>query len=95
MAVKLGIESRVVVSKDQVSCDLEGEAAILNLKNSVYYGLDPVGARVWQLIQEPTTLAQIREVLRAEYDVETSQLETDIRDLVEQMAEQGLIEITQ
>lgn len=95
MAVKLGIESRVVVSKDQVSCDLEGEAAILNLKNSVYYGLDPVGARVWQLIQEPTTLAQIRDVLRAEYDVDASQLESDIRDLVEQMAEQGLIEITQ
>jgi hypothetical protein len=94
VAVKLGIESRVVVSKDQVSCDLEGEAAILNLKNSVYYGLDPVGARVWQLIQEPTTLAQIRDVLRAEYDVDASQLETDIRDLVEQMAEQGLIEIT-
>ena len=95
MAVKLGIESRVVVSKDQVSCDLEGEAAILNLKNSVYYGLDPVGARVWQLIQEPTSLAQIRDVLRAEYDVDASQLETDIRELIEQMAEQGLIEITQ
>ena len=95
MAAKLGIESRVVVSKDQVSCDLEGEAAILNLKNSVYYGLDPVGARVWQLIQEPTSLAQIRDVLRAEYDVEASQLEADIGDLVEQLAEQGLIEITQ
>jgi Coenzyme PQQ synthesis protein D (PqqD) len=94
VAVKLGIESRVIASKDQVSCDLEGEAAILNLKNSVYYGLDPVGARVWQLIQEPMTLGQIRDVLRAEYDVEAAQLEADIRDLVEQLAEQGLVEIT-
>jgi hypothetical protein len=83
------------VSKDQVSCDLEGEAAILNLKNSVYYGLDPIGARVWQLIQEPTSLAQIRDALRSEYDVDASQLEADIRDLVEQLAEHGLIEITQ
>jgi len=95
VAVKLGIESRVVVSKDQVSCDLEGEAAILNLKNSVYYGLDPIGARVWQLIQEPTSLAKIRDVLRSEYDVDASQLEADIRDLMEQLAEHGLIEITQ
>ena len=87
--------SWIKVSQDQVSCDLEGEAAILNLKNSVYYGLDPVGARIWQLIQEPRSLAQIRDVLRTEYDVEVSQLETDIRDLVEQLAEQGLIEITQ
>ncbi len=94
MAVKLGIESRVIASKDQVSCDLEGEAAILNLKNSVYYGLDPVGARVWQLIQEPMTLGQIHDILQAEYDVEAAQLEADIRDLVEQLAEQGLVEIT-
>jgi hypothetical protein len=92
VAVKLANESRIVVSKDQVACDMGGETAILNLKNSVYYGLDPVGARVWQLIQEPITLAQLHDALRAEYDVEPAQLEADIRDLLEQLAEQGLIE---
>ena len=95
MAITLATESRVVVSKDQVSSDLGGEAAILNLKNSVYYGLDPIGARVWQLIQEPTTFGQIRDVLRAEYDAEPVQLEADIRDLLQELAEQGLVEITQ
>jgi len=94
VAVELAIESRVVASKDQVSSDLGSEAAILNLKNSVYYGLDPIGARVWQLIQEPTTIAQIRDVLRAEYDVEEAQLEADIRDLLQELAAQGLVEIT-
>jgi|SRR5271166_3347141 len=92
---KLGIDSRVVVSKDQVACDLGGEIAILNLKNSVYYGLDPIGARVWQLIQEPTTLAQIRDVLKGEFDVDAAQLEADILDLLEKMAEHGLVESTQ
>jgi hypothetical protein len=95
MAVKVSIDSRVVVSKDQVSCDLGGEAAILNLKNSVYYGLDPVGARVWQLIQEPITLAQIRDALKTEYDVEAAQLEADISNLLEQLAEHGLVESVQ
>jgi len=95
VAVTLANESRVVVSKEQVACDLEGETAILNLKNSVYYGLDPIGARVWQLIQEPTTLAQIRDVLKGEYDVEAARLEADIRDLLQQLADQGLVEITQ
>ena len=94
MTVELGIESRVVASKDQVSSDLGSEAAILNLKNSVYYGLDPIGARVWQLVQEPTTLGHIRDVLRTEYDVEAAQLEADIRDLLQELAAQGLVEIT-
>lgn len=93
-AIRLSDESRIVVSKDQVSCDLAGEAAILNLKNGVYYGLDPVGARIWNLIQTPTTFARIREVLLDCYDVEQLRLESDIRDLVSQLAEQGLVEIT-
>jgi hypothetical protein len=85
--------SRIAVSEDQVSCDLAGEAAILNLKNSVYYGLDPVGARVWSLIQEPKTFAEIRDSLLDIYDVDRSQLESDLQALLNQLAEQGLIDI--
>jgi hypothetical protein len=95
VAVTLAIDSRLVVSKEQVACHMGDEAAILNLKNSVYYTLDPIGARVWQLIQQPMTLAQIRDVLKGEYDVEAAQLEADIRDLLEQLAEQGLVENAQ
>ena len=93
MAVTLAFESRIVASKDQVSCDLAGEAAILNLKNSVYYGLDPVGARVWNLIQEPKTLAEIRDTLLGIYDVDSLKLESDLRALLTELAEQGLIDI--
>jgi len=93
VTVTLAIESRIVASKDQVSCDLAGEAAILNLKNSVYYGLDPVGARVWNLIQEPKTLAEIRDTLLGIYDVDSLKLESDLRALLSELAEQGLIDI--
>jgi Coenzyme PQQ synthesis protein D (PqqD) len=92
-ASRLSDESRIAVSADQVSCDLAGEAAILNLKNSVYYGLDPVGASVWSLIQEPKTVAEIREALLGIYDVDSSQLESDLQSLLTQLSEQGLIEI--
>jgi Coenzyme PQQ synthesis protein D (PqqD) len=87
-------QATVVVSKDQVSCDLAGEAAILNLKNGVYYGLDPVGARIWNLVQEPKTFAELRDTLLAEYEVEAPRLESDLRDLLDKLAEQGLIEVS-
>ena len=87
-------QSRIVVTKDRVSCDLAGETAILNLENGVYYGLNPVGARVWNLIQEPRTFADLRNALLDEYDVDAARLEPDLRSLVAQLAEQGLIDIT-
>lgn len=91
----LNDQTRVVATKEQVSCDLAGEAAILNLKNGVYYGLDPVGARIWNLIQEPKTLAELRETLLAEYEVEPERLDADLRSLLSQLAEQQLIDISE
>jgi hypothetical protein len=87
-------DSRLVLSRDQVSCDLAGDAAIVNLNNGVYYGLDAVGARVWNLMREPITFAQMVDTLLTIYDVDRPTLETDIRAFVHQLAAQGLVEIT-
>jgi hypothetical protein len=86
-------DSRFVISPDQVSCDLGGEAAILNLKTAIYYGLDPVGARVWDLLRTPRTLAEIRDAIVAEYEVDSETCERDLRDLLEKLAAERLIEI--
>ena len=86
--------SRIVAVKDQVSCDLGGEAAILNLASGVYYGLDSVGARVWNLIKAPRTLRELRDTLLAEYDVDAARLDGDLRDLLARLADEGLITVT-
>ncbi len=86
-------DTTVEVSKEQVSCDLDGEAAILNLKNGVYYSLDSVGARIWQLLQQPRTLDQIRTVVLEEYDVEPQRCERDLQELLQKLASEGLIEV--
>jgi hypothetical protein len=84
---------RVVVSSQQVSCGLGSEAAILNLKNGVYYGLDPIGARIWSLLQQPRTVAELRDILISEYEVGASQLQADLQELVSRLAENQLVEI--
>jgi hypothetical protein len=92
--IALSDGSRIVLSKEQLSCDLAGEAAIVNLKNGVYYGLDPVGARIWNLIREPMTFAELCASLSREYDVDGPMLESDLREFIGQLAEQGLVEIS-
>jgi len=56
-------ESIVVVSKDQISCDLAGEAAILELKSGTYFGLDEIGATVWNVIVQPRRVVEARDAL--------------------------------
>ena len=84
----------IVATKQQVSCDLGEEAAILNMKNSVYYGLDPVGARIWQLLQQPRSIAEIRDVIASEYDVSAERAESDLRELIGKLLSEGLVELT-
>jgi hypothetical protein len=84
--------STVVAARDQVSSDLGKEVAILDLKAGVYYGLDDVAARIWNLIQEPRTVNEIRDILLEEYEVEPERCERDLLALLERLAAEGLIE---
>ena len=93
MGTPLCIQSVVVAATEQVSCPLGEESAILNLKNSVYYGLDPVGAHIWKLLREPRSIGELRDALVDEYDVEPPRCEQDLLELLEKMRGEGLIEV--
>jgi hypothetical protein len=87
-------DSFVVVSKEQLSCDLSGEAAILDLKSGVYYGLNELGAFIWNNIREPRRVSQVKDAILEEYEVEPSRCERDLLRLLTQLAAKGLIEVS-
>jgi Coenzyme PQQ synthesis protein D (PqqD) len=91
--MKVSPESVVVVSKDQMASDVAGETVILGLTAGRYYGVDAVGARVWQLIQTPTAFADVRRTIVTEYDVEPARCEADLLALLQKMADAGLVEV--
>ncbi len=91
---QLTIESIVKASSEQVSCEVSGEAVILNFRDSSYYGLDPVGARIWKMLADgPIAVSAIRDRILEEYDVAREQCEADLLSLLEEMKKAGLVEI--
>jgi len=90
----LTADTLVKASAEQVSCEVSGEAVILNLRDSSYYGLDPVGARVWKLLLNgPLPVSSIRDHLLAEFDVAAEQCEADLLELLGRLLEKGLVEV--
>lgn len=85
--------SLVSAIKDQVSCEVSGEAVILKVDTGVYYGLNSVGTRVWNLVQQPTAFKEILRVLLDEFDVEPAQCSRDLIELLKEMATVGLINV--
>jgi coenzyme PQQ synthesis protein D (PqqD) len=86
--------SVVVATKDQVSSELAGEAILLSLKTAMYYGLDQVGARIWELVREPMRVSAIRDTIASEYEVDLERCERDVLNLLRELAAQGLIEVS-
>jgi hypothetical protein len=84
----------VVVTADQLSTRLGEEIVILGLRDSVYYGLSDVGARIWDLIQTPRTVDEILNALVAEYEVTAADAASDLDRLLRELETQGLVAIT-
>ena len=92
-SVPISDHSIVSAVKHQVSCDLAGEAVILNLKDGVYYGLNTVGARVWALLEEPRSVAALRSLLLDEYDIDPDVCGHQLASLLNDLAGHGLLEV--
>lgn len=91
MATEISLNSRVRIQDDVLFQELQGEAVLLNLQTGVYLGLNQLGTRIWQLLQEDGALSQVMEVILREYDVTQEKCAQDLLDLVRQMEKQGLL----
>jgi Coenzyme PQQ synthesis protein D (PqqD) len=89
----LSLTSRVQANRDVVFRDLHGELVLLNLKSGVYFGLDPVGTRMWQLLHEHRSLHEVLAALLDEYDVAETRCERDLVGFVRALVENELVDL--
>lgn len=86
-------EALLVPAMDQVSCGMDENTVILNIKDGEYYELDPVGTQAWNLLQETIVFGRLVERMLEEYEVGEAQLREDLAELVAKLAQKGLVEI--
>ena len=91
--VRVTLDSTVVALKDALSSDVGGETVILHFSAGTYFGLDEVGTRVWQLVQQPCTVREIRDRLLEEYEVDPARCEESVIRLLSDLAEHGLVTV--
>jgi hypothetical protein len=93
MRTDISLTSQVKLNPDVLFQELQGEAVLLNLKSGVYLGLDTVGTRIWNLLQQHTRLEDVLNAVLDEYEVGQAQCSQDLLRLVSEMEQQGLAEI--
>ena len=93
MSETVSLATRLEPCDDVIFRDLEGESVLLDLKTGLYFGLNPVGTRIWHLMEEGRTPAQILETLLAEYEVPPEQCRRDLEQLLGALQQKSLVQV--
>lgn len=87
----MNLQQKISTNPEVVFQEIEGESVLLHLTGARYFGLDDVGTRIWQLIEEQGDLGAVFEQMSREYAVDPKRLEADLEKLVGVLADKGLV----
>jgi hypothetical protein len=90
----ISFSDRVSVPTHVLVRFLEKEAVLLNLETERYFGLDETGTRMWQLTTGAPNVDTAYRQLLDEYDVDSDTLRENLAELLEKLADSGLLNLT-
>jgi len=87
------LETQIQIPDTLFVQEIDDEMVILDTASEEYFGLDTMGAVMWQELQKSGSLQQVYDVISAAYEVDTVRLENDIIAFAEVLLDAGLLKI--
>lgn len=86
--------STTITSTDAViSTTIGDEVVLLNEHTGEYQGLGGIGPSVWELLDEPMTVAEVLATVEDEYDDLPDEWATEVRSFIEALHRANLVEV--
>lgn len=87
----IGPDTILQRNKDMLFNEIDGEVVMLSIENSEYYGLDKVGSRIWELLENPIRFDALVNILMKEYEVPEKQCREDTLFFLQKLADKNVI----
>ena len=88
----MAMDSKVRVPDHVLARSVDNDLVLLNLDNEHYYGLDEVGATMWDAVTKAETVAEAVQALLALYEIDADTLQHDVENLLTDLQTRGLVE---
>jgi hypothetical protein len=85
------LPKNIQISENVLFQQISGECVLLNMESEQYFGLDEVGARIWELLSEDGDTEKAIQKLLAEYEIDEVTLRKDVSNLLEELEGEQLI----
>jgi len=90
---KIDINTNVQRISNVLSNQIDGETILLSIENGEYYGMENIGSRIWELLENPVSIQNILKYLLDEFDVSKEQCTIDTLKFVNKLIDKNLINI--
>lgn len=76
---------------DLIATDMDGDLVMMSIERGEYFGVGGVGPRVWELLAQPASVAQLAETICAEYEVDATTCLPDMEAFAQALLQNGLV----
>ena len=73
------------------TAQVQNDLMMLNVEQGAYYSLDPIGAEIWKLLEQPASVQAVVDNLQRRYAVSPEQCQADVLAFLEEMQKNGMI----
>jgi hypothetical protein len=87
----MDLDTQLTIPPQVMSRPVGDETVLLDLASGIYFGVDGVAKRIWELIAEGQNLGQAVETIVSEFEVEAAQAEADVLAFASELVERGLL----
>ncbi len=87
------LDSIIVKNTEILNTQLDDEYVLMSIEKSNYYGIDSIGSRIWQLLENEISVKEICEKLTSEYDVEFDNCVKDVISFLDELNNENIITV--
>ncbi len=88
------MNSKIVRNHEIISSNMDEEVVMMSIQDGKYFGINPVGARIWKLLEQPRGVSDMCGILQEEYDVIPSECQQDVLEFLKELLEKNLVKIS-
>ena len=90
---KITLTKTVQRNQEMLTSNIGEEIVMMSIENSAYYGLDPIGSNIWEMLAEPIRVSDLCAQLMQRYEVNEQDCQRDVLNFLNQMRNEDLLTV--
>jgi coenzyme PQQ synthesis protein D (PqqD) len=93
--VTVPLDATIALDEGQLTAAMDDGVIVLSMDSGMYYSLDAVASRIWELLQTPCSPRQITDTITREFEVDEATATQDVLGFLTELHEQGFVTVSE